>query len=119
MIDHINKWIGEAHPILTQLYELFANYHLLFKDQEKKAVNYSKSAIRNQEKLVGGNNQKMADCYYLLGTIYLAYGKKVEAINSLKKAYEIILASQNEDSEACGEVCLKLGQLYLTLNSLP
>ena len=93
MVDHINKWIGEAHPILTELYELFANYHLLFKDQEKRAVNYSKSAIKNQEKVVGSNSEKMADCYYLLGSIYVNYGKKVEAVNTLKKAYEIILKS--------------------------
>lgn len=93
MVDHINRWIGQAHPILTQLYELFANYHLLFKDQEKKAVNYSKSAIKNQGKVVGPNNEKMADCYYLLGTIYLNYGKKKEAIDNLKKAYEIIVKS--------------------------
>ena len=76
MIDHINKWIGEAHPILTELYELYANYHLLHKDQEKKSVNYCKTAIRNQEKLLGATHEKLADNYYLLGTVYLNYGKK-------------------------------------------
>lgn len=28
----------------------------------------------------------MADSYYLLGTVYLTYLKKAEAINSFKKA---------------------------------
>lgn len=47
---------------------------------------------------MGPNNEKMADCYYLLGTIYMNYGKKIEAVNTLKKAYEIIVKSENEDS---------------------
>ena len=38
-----------------------------FKDQEKKAVNYCKSAIKNEEKLIGPNHHKMADSYYLIG----------------------------------------------------
>lgn len=103
--------------MLTELYEIYANYYLLFKDQEKKAVNYCKSAIKNQEKIIGPYHLKMADSYYLLGTIYRHYGRKTEAINSLKKAKEIILKSKNEDSEAYGEVCLKMGQLFLALNS--
>jgi hypothetical protein len=45
------------------------------------------------------------------------YGKKVEAINTLKKARDIIKKSENEDSEAYGEVCLRMGQLYLAINS--
>ena len=44
----------------------------------------------------------MADSYYLLSSVYKNYGKKVEAINSLKKAKEIILKSQNEESLAYG-----------------
>jgi len=58
----------------------------------------------------------MADSYYLLSSVYKNYGKKVEAINSLKKAKEIILKSQNEESLAYGEVCLKMGQLFLSVN---
>ena len=35
----------------------------------------------------------------------------------MKKAKDIISKSDNEDSEAFGEVCLKMGQLYLAINS--
>lgn len=49
---------------------------MMHKDEEKKAVNYCKSAIMNQEKLVGQYHHKMADNYYLLGTVYLNYGKQ-------------------------------------------
>ena len=48
----------------------------MHKDQEKKAVNYCKTAIRNEEKLLGSTHEKLADNYYLLGTVYLNYGKK-------------------------------------------
>lgn len=67
----------------------------MHKDQEKKSVNYCKTAIRNQEKLLGSSHEKLADNYYLLGTVYLNYGKKNEAINTLKKAKEIISKSKN------------------------
>lgn len=98
IVDHINKWVGDAHPILTQLYEMYARYYLTLKDQEKKAVNYCKTAIRNQEKLLGATHAKLADSYYLLGDIYLNFGKKNEAINTLNKAKEIIMKSKNEHS---------------------
>lgn len=77
VVEHVGKWIGECHPVLTELYEIYANYYMMHKDEEKKAVNYCKSAIRNQEKLIGQSHQKMADNYYLLGTVYRNYGKKL------------------------------------------
>ena len=74
----------------------------MHKDEEKKAVNYCKSAIMNQEKLIGQHHQKMADNYYLLGTVYRNYGKHRESINSFKKSREIILKNNNAESEAYG-----------------
>jgi hypothetical protein len=53
IVDHVNKWIGGAHPILSELYEIYARFYMLSKDQEKRTVNYCKSAIKNQEKLLG------------------------------------------------------------------
>ena len=76
LVDHINKWIGDAHPVLSELYEIYARYFMLSKDQEKKTVNYCKSAIKNQEKLLGNMHEKLADNYYYLGSVYLNYGKK-------------------------------------------
>lgn len=115
VIEHVNKWIGECHPILTQLYETFANYYTMFKDQEKKAVNSCKSAIKNQEKLIGLSHPKMADSYYLLAEVYKNYGKRAEALNSFQKAKEILIKSNNQESEAYGELCLKMGQILLSL----
>lgn len=71
---------------------------MLSKDQEKKTVNYCKSAIKNQEKLLGSLHEKLADNYYHLATVYLNYGKKAEAINTFKKSKDIIEKSANEDS---------------------
>lgn len=45
---------------------------------------------------------KMADNYYLLGTVYRNYGKHRESINSFKKSREIILKNNNAESEAYG-----------------
>lgn len=69
-----------------------------FKDEEKKTVNYCKSAIKNQEKLIGVNHIKLADSYYLLGNAYLTYARKVEALNSFKKAKEILYNNEAVES---------------------
>jgi hypothetical protein len=33
LINHLNRWIGDCHPILTELYEIYANYYEQFKNQ--------------------------------------------------------------------------------------
>jgi hypothetical protein len=76
VVEHINRWIGDCHPILTELYEIYANYYLMLKNQEKKAVNYCKTAIKNQKKILGQNHHRLADSYYLLGTVYRNFGRK-------------------------------------------
>ncbi len=28
LVDHIHTWLGESHPILTEVFELFANFYV-------------------------------------------------------------------------------------------
>jgi TolA-binding protein len=57
-------------------------------------VSYCKNALKNQEKLLGGNHIKLADAYYNLGEIYLHYSKKVDALQSYKRASQILTQNQ-------------------------
>lgn len=90
MTCHINKYIGEYHPILSDVYDLFSRYYLGFKSQEKKAVTYAKASIRNVEKLLGGAKARLADHYFALAEVYLNYQKNREALNSLNRAKDIL-----------------------------
>lgn len=46
--------------------------------------------LKNEEKLLGTQHVKLADGYYQLGDIYLNYGKQVDALQSYKKALQIL-----------------------------
>lgn len=48
IVEHIGRWVGASHPILSELYDIFARYYLCFRDEEKKAVSYSRSGLLNQ-----------------------------------------------------------------------
>jgi hypothetical protein len=52
---------------LAELFEIFSRYYLNLRDEEKKAINYCRNALKNQERLLGGSHVKLADAYYSLG----------------------------------------------------
>ena len=76
IIEHVNKWLGQYHPVLSELYDLLSRYYSTVKTEEKKATTYCKSSIKNIEKLLGNTNIKLADNYYMLSEIYINYQKK-------------------------------------------
>jgi tetratricopeptide (TPR) repeat protein len=113
VVEHVNRWLGECHPVLAELFDIFARYYLRFREEEKRAVSYSKNALKNQEKLLGGNHIKLADAYYTLGDIHLHYAKKADALQSLKRAAQILTQNQATNSEPFVEIAIKVGQLCL------
>jgi hypothetical protein len=94
--------LGEYHPVLSELYDLFSRYYSTSKTEEKKATTYCKSSIKNIEKLLGQTNIKLADNYYMLAEIYINYQKKTEALSSLKRAREILEERDGTEAEAYG-----------------
>ncbi len=117
-MEHVNRWLGECHPILAEIFDIFSRYYLNFREEEKRAVSYCKNSLKNQEKLLGGNHIKLADGYYNLGEIYLHYAKKVDALQSYKRASQILSQNQAVETEPFVEITIKVGQLYLANNAI-
>jgi hypothetical protein len=32
IVEHVNKWLGECHPILAELFDIFYRYYLGFRE---------------------------------------------------------------------------------------
>jgi hypothetical protein len=47
-VEHINLWLGESHPIMAELYDIFTRYYLNEEDQLRNALAYARSALVNQ-----------------------------------------------------------------------
>ena len=113
LVEHIRQWLGNEHPLLAQLYDLFSHYHLSFHEQFPSALNYAKMALNNQEKMLGPNHFKIADAYYSLANVYCHYSKKTEALHCYKKALAIISHNEQTTSAPFVETGLKVAELCL------
>ena len=68
--DHGRRWLGEIHPMYTQVNRLIASY---FADQLQHfdiAIKYAQDALEMQRKIFGGENENLWKDYFLLGKIY-------------------------------------------------
>jgi tetratricopeptide (TPR) repeat protein len=68
--------------------------------------------------VLGANHNKIANSYYLFGTVWRSFGKKESAIHNLEEAQKIIEKNNNKESQAYGKVCLEIGQLYLSVDNV-
>jgi hypothetical protein len=59
-------------------------------------VKYCKNAINNQRKVIGANHNRIANSYYLFGSVYRSFGRKENAINNLEFAQEVIIKNNNK-----------------------
>ena len=98
VVEHIGRWLGETHPLLTDLYDIFARYYGGRRDEEKQAVTYCRSSLKNQEKLLGGQHIKLAEGYFSLAGTYANFDKKGDALQAYKKAAGIL--SHNNDNSS-------------------
>jgi hypothetical protein len=68
--------------------------------------------------MMGANHYRLADAFYALGEAQLHYSKRVEALSSFKRAYQIIRQHNKTDTQAFVEAGLKVAQLCLASSSL-
>lgn len=52
LIKKISEWVGDTHPIYTDIYSVFAHYYAEIGNYEL-AMNYSKTALANMQKILG------------------------------------------------------------------
>ena len=54
--EHGRKWLGEIHPLFTQVSRLIASYFSDNSQQFQLALKYAQDALEMQKKIFGGDN---------------------------------------------------------------
>lgn len=82
--DLLAFWGGESHPLLGELYDVFAAQNGRLGEYEK-AMDFAKSSIQNAVKLAGSNSLIAANKYYEYGLLCFKAGRKDDALANFIK----------------------------------
>ena len=63
--------------------------------------------------MLGPNHPKIAESYYNIAGLYIFYANSADALSSCTRAAQILQQNKETQSEAYGEIILRLGQIYL------
>ena len=67
---------------------MFAQFYAI-EGKFEDALNYSKTALANEQKILGGKHLKIAQRYYELAEIGLKASRKEDSLNNYNKAKNI------------------------------
>jgi tetratricopeptide (TPR) repeat protein len=108
----VRKWLGEAHPLLIQLYRILAEYYSENQFYYSKALQFASESLKMHRILFEGDSEPIWRDYYLVGKVHYINNRLEEALNHLSKAKALVKAEKLTEFESYGELCLILAKGY-------
>ena len=68
--EHVKRWLGDVHPLLTQVYRHLAEYFCDIKFYYDKAIYAANASLSMQLALFQGDNSCVWRDYFLVGKIH-------------------------------------------------
>jgi hypothetical protein len=90
MQNHLRKWVGEAHPLYTNLNRLLAEYFLGQQLFYGTAIKYAQASLDMQLLLFGGECEHLWKDYFLIGKIHFLNNRTPESLTFLTKAKGLV-----------------------------
>ena len=72
------KIYGNNHPLLSEMYHIFAEHHKA-KGEVEDSINFIKSSLLNYSALFGDQNVIVANSYYKLALLLIGYNRFYDA----------------------------------------
>lgn len=110
--DHARRWLGDVHPLFTQLNRMLAEYFSEMQIYYSKALKYATTSLDMQRALFEGDSEALWRDYYLIGKIHFFNSHVDEALTYLTKAKNLVKVEKLTEFEVYGELCLMLAKGY-------
>jgi tetratricopeptide (TPR) repeat protein len=110
--EHARKWLGDTHPLFTQLNRMLAEYFSEMQIYYSKALKYATSSLNMQQALFEGDCEPLWRDYYLIGKIHYFNNHIEESLTYLTKAKNLVKVENLKEFEVYGELCLMLSKGY-------
>jgi hypothetical protein len=88
--EHARKWLGDTHPLFTQLNRMLAEYFSEMQIYYSKALKYATASLHMQQALFEGDSEPLWRDYYLIGKIHYFNSRIEEALTYLTKAKGLV-----------------------------
>lgn len=108
VFEHGRKWLGDVHPLFTQVSRIIASYFSDHLEHFNLALKYAQDSLEMQRKIFGGESEALWKDYFLLGKIYFSNKNIEQAMKYLAKSREIVRIQELSDYETFAELNLLL-----------
>jgi hypothetical protein len=112
IIEHGRKWLGEVHPLFTQVSRLIASYFSDHLQHFDIAIKYAQDSLDMQRRIFGGENEALWKDYFLLGKIYFTHKDIDQAMKYLLQSRQMIRLQELTDYDTFSELNLLLCKGY-------